>query len=163
MAMIKRFLKKVTRLSFWGAAIGAVVYFFDPRSGRGRRTRTKDQVQAKLRRTAQQAEQTASHVGNKAEGVARTVASPTGQAPDDDKTLVDKIKSEVLGGTDFAGHDVVVDAVDGVVTLRGQVERPEHIEELTSAVQKVPGVNQVENYLHLPGESPPNKEESLES
>ncbi len=159
--MIKRFRKKLTRLSLFGAAAGAAVYFLDPRSGRGRRARAKDQFRAKLRRTADQASSTATHVENKFEGATSSVSQPGGEAPDDDKTLVDKIKSEVLGGSEYAGHDVVVDAANGLVTLRGQVERPEHIDGLQTAVSSVPGVRQVENYLHLPGSPAPNKQDSL--
>ncbi len=91
------------------------------------------------------------------------MSRPGGEAPDDDKTLVDKIKSEVLGGAEYAGHDVVVDAANGLVTLRGQVERPEQIDSLIAAVKAVPGVSQVENYLHLPGAPAPNKQDSLDT
>jgi osmotically-inducible protein OsmY len=161
--MIKRLRKKLTRLSLFGAVAGAAVYFLDPRSGAGRRARAKDQVQAKLRRTGEQASSTATHVENKFEGFTSTVNRPGGEAPDDDKTLVDKIKSEVLGGFEYAGHDVVVDAANGLVTLRGQVERPEQIDSLIAAVNAVPGVSQVENYLHLPGAPAPNKQDSLET
>ncbi|HSH61063.1 MAG TPA: BON domain-containing protein [Acidimicrobiales bacterium] len=161
--MIKRFGKKLTRLSLFGAVAGAAAYFLDPRSGEGRRSRLKDQVQAKLGRTGDQVASTATHVENKFEGATSSVGQPGGQAPDDDKTLVDKIKSEILGGAAYAGHDVVVDAANGLVTLRGQVERPEEIEELGAAVSEVPGVRQVENYLHLPGDPAPNKQDSLDT
>ncbi|MDP8974965.1 MAG: BON domain-containing protein [Actinomycetota bacterium] len=159
--MIKPFQKKLTRLSLFGAAAGAAVYFLDPRSGRGRRARAKDQVQAKLHRTADQAASTATHVENKFQGVTSSVRQPGGEAPEDDKTLVDKIKSEVLGGSEYAGHDVVVEAANGLVTLRGQLERPEQMDKLQTAVSAVPGVRQVENYLHLPGSPAPNKQDSL--
>lgn len=161
--MMKRFLKKLSRLSLLGAVAGAAVYFLDPRSGPGRRARAKDQVQAKLRRTGEQAADTASHLENKYEGVKSTVSQPGGEAPDDDKTLVHKIKSEVLGHKDYVGSDVVVDAVDGVVSLRGQLERSEHIDELATAVAAVPGVSKVENYLHLPGTPTPNKQDSQDT
>ncbi|MDQ3569988.1 MAG: YtxH domain-containing protein [Actinomycetota bacterium] len=161
--MIRRLFKKMTRLSLLGAAVGAVAYFLDPRSGRGRRTRAKDQVQAKVRRTAEKASATATHVENKIEGFSSVVSQPGGEAPEDDKTLVDKIKSEVLGGADYAGLDVVVDAAGGVVALRGQVERPEQIEDLAAAVSVVPGVRDVENHLHVPGAPPPNKQDSLDT
>lgn len=160
--MIKRFFKKLTRLSLLGAVVGAVAYFLDPRSGRGRRARTKDQLRSKLRGTADEAERTSTRVQNKLKGVTQAVTRPGGEAPDDDKTLVDKIKSEVLGGSEYAGQDVVVDAVDGVVTLRGQLDRPDQIDELAAAVAAVPGVRQVENYLHPPGAAAPNKQDSLE-
>lgn len=159
--MIRRLFKKMTRLSLLGAAVGALVYFLDPRSGRGRRARAKDQVQAKVRRNGEKASATATHVENKFGGVSSVVSQPGGEAPDDDKTLVDKIKSEVLGRSEYAGLDVVVDAAGGVVTLRGQVEGPERIDDLAAAVSVVPGVRKVENHLHVPGAPAPNKQDSI--
>jgi hyperosmotically inducible periplasmic protein len=161
--MIKRFLRRLTRLSLVGAAVGAVVYFFDPRSGKGRRSQAKDQLQAKVRRAGDQADATATHVENKVEGLVEKASQRGGEPPDDDKTLVDKIKSEVLGKTEYVGSDVVVDAVNGVVTLRGQLERAEKIDDLAAAVAAVPGVSRVENFLHPPDTPAPNKQDSLET
>jgi osmotically-inducible protein OsmY len=164
--MLKRLRKKLTRLSLFGAVGGAVVYFLDPRSGPDRRSRAKDKIQAKFGGTEQPdwADPPVKNSGeNKVGGSAHTAAEPSGGPPGDDKTLVDKIKSEVLGGAEYAGHDVVVDAANGLVTLRGQLEKPEHIDDLAAAVGAVPGVLQVENYLHLPGTPAPNKQESLDS
>lgn len=160
--MIKRFFRRVTRLSLWGALVGAVVYFFDPRRGRGRRSRAKDQVQAKLRRTTEQAGQAASHVENRVTGLTHEADPSDAEPPDDDKTLVDKIKSEVLGPSEIATQDVVVDAAGGVVTLRGQVERPEQIEDLATAVGAVLGVQRVENHLHLPASPAPDERSAPE-
>ncbi|MDP8991640.1 MAG: BON domain-containing protein [Actinomycetota bacterium] len=156
-----RFVKKVTRLSFLAGLGAAVFYFLDPRSGRGRRARAKDQLVAKARRKGQEVQQKASYVGGKLEGVAQSVRQPGGEAPADDKALADKVKSEVLGGQRFEGHQVVVDAADGVVALRGEVQTSEQIDELEGAVRKVAGVRDVENYVHVPGEPAPNKQDSL--
>ncbi len=165
--MIKRLRKKLTRLTLLGAVGGAVAYFLDPRSGPDRRSRAKDKVQSKLRGTTEETDWAASPVENrtetKVEGFGPSITEPSGGPPDDDKTLADKIKSEVLGRTDYVSQDVVVDAVDGVVTLRGQLERPEQIDDLAATVAAVPGVSQVENYLHLPDAPAPNKQDSLES
>src|ERR671930_418576 len=50
-----------------------------------------------------------------------------------------------------AGGDVVVNVQDGVVQLRGEVERPELIETLIEQTRKVQGVKYVENSLYTPG------------
>lgn len=155
-----RFLKKTFRLGLWLSAAGALAYFLDPRNGRERRARAKDQAGAKLRRTGRDVEKKASYIQGKVEGAVSTVTSSS-EPPADDKSLADRIKSEVLGGDRFEGHQVVVDAVDGVVALRGEVQQTEHIDELEKEVRKVPGVNDVENLLHLPGTPAPNKESSL--
>ena len=160
---MRGFLKKTTRLLLWGAAVAVLVYFLDPRSGRGRRARTKDQLLARTRRTTRQAQEKVSYAGDRLEGVAHSVIQSDGEAPDDDKTLADKVKSEVLGGSEFEGHQVVVDAVDGVVTLRGELQRPEQINDLEAAVRKVAGVHEVENFVHLPATPAPNKQDSLDA
>ncbi len=156
-----RFLRKSRRLLMLVTGVTALAYFLDPRSGRARRARAKDQLGAKLRRTRREAEQKVSYMGGKVEGVVHTVTRPGGEAPEDDKTLVDKVKSEVLGGAEFEGHQVVVDAADGVVALRGEVKRPEQVKELEAAVRKVAGVRDVENFVHLPATPAPNKQDSL--
>ena len=51
---------------------------------------------------------------------------------------------------------IIVDAVNGVVTLRGEADRPERIGELQRKAGAIPGVARVENLLHLPGTPAPN-------
>jgi osmotically-inducible protein OsmY len=48
-----------------------------------------------------------------------------------------------------------VNAENGVVFLRGEVDRPELIGALEARVRKVKGVRGVENLLHTPASSPP--------
>ena len=156
-----RLFKRVLRLGMLASAGALLAYFLDPQAGRGRRNRTKDQLGAKVRRAKDQAQKKGRYFEGKVEGVARTVTQPRGEPPADDKALADRVKSELLGGERFAGHQVLVDAVDGVVALRGEMPQPELIDELEAEVRKLPGVKDVENLLHLPGTPPPNKAESL--
>jgi osmotically-inducible protein OsmY len=72
----------------------------------------------------------------------------------DDVTLARKVESEVLGGDDAPKGSVVVNARDGVVELRGEVESPEDVKALGAAAEKVAGVNGVNNLLHTPGSEP---------
>jgi mycoredoxin len=90
--------------------------------------------------------------------LARTEAD---EWPENDAVLVDKIRSEVLGGPEWSPYTINVDAARGVVALRGQVDRPEQVDELEERVRNVPGVREVHSYLHLPGNEPPNVEEAL--
>jgi osmotically-inducible protein OsmY len=46
--------------------------------------------------------------------------------------------------------------VKAVVTLRGQVDTPDLIEELERQTRKVTGVRDVENLLHTPDTPAPN-------
>jgi len=82
-------------------------------------------------------------------------------APADDITLVQKIRSEVLGAAAFRHYGVSVDAHDGVVHLRGEIDDQATIYALIDAVKQVPGVRNVDSYLHLRGVTPPNKTAAL--
>jgi hypothetical protein len=51
----------------------------------------------------------------------------------------------------------VIDVVDGVVTLRGQMKRPGEIKAAEATVAAIPGVMGVQNLLHAPGRPARNK------
>jgi hypothetical protein len=56
-----------------------------------------------------------------------------------------------------------VNVEDGVVVLRGEVERSTQILEIEGAVRRIPDVLDVQNLLHRPGEIAPNKAEAMRS
>ncbi len=158
----------MARIMRWGpgiAAGAALMYFLDPERGRTRRVRTKDQAFAIARRSARKAQQridTAREYGrDRARGMAHEMRHPHGVAPDNDRTLVDKIRSEVLGGPHYSGKTINVDANEGVVTLRGQLQHPDEIRKLRDTVAAIPGVREVQSFLHLPDTPAPNVQESL--
>ena len=134
----------------------AAAYFGDPELGRSRRAKTKDQLSAALRRAKGKVEQKERYVESTLAGKAQAARSQS-TPPTDDKTLVDKVKSEVLGQPEFSGLDVVVDAADAVVALRGEVPDQTLASKLEKAVGSVTGVQRVESYVHAPGEPAPNK------
>jgi osmotically-inducible protein OsmY len=144
----------------WTSAGAALAYFCDPELGKGRRARIKDQLTARARRTRRGLARKARYVGSTVEGKLEKVTRSDGAPPADDRTVVDKVKSEVLGRPAFAGHQVLVEAADGVVTLRGELD-PSLANELEKAVRAVSGVREVSNLVHPPGEPAPNKEPSL--
>ena len=51
---------------------------------------------------------------------------------------------------------ISINAEDGSVFLRGQVERAELIEAVDDAVARIGGVDRVVNLLHLPGTEAPH-------
>ncbi len=75
--------------------------------------------------------------------------------------LVDKVRSEVFGRRREVASHVSIDAANGVVTLRGELDDPAAITELELAVRRVNGVKDVVNLLHRPGQPPANKADSL--
>ena len=140
-----------------GAALGALVaYFFDPQSGRRRRHELVDRAGGRLRASRRQAMRTGRYVASEAHGVSQKVTHLKEEPKDyDDATLADKVRSEVFRDPHLPKGDVNVNVQDGVVQLRGEVERAELIDELVEQTRKVQGVRDVENLLHLPGTKAP--------
>lgn len=77
--------------------------------------------------------------------------------PYDDVTLARKVESEIFRDADAPKGTVDVNAENGVVFLRGQVDREEQIQTLASAARSVDGVKDVESLLHTPGTPAPMK------
>ena len=83
-----------------------------------------------------------------------TCASSQKPQPND-ATLVAKVESEVFRDTEVPSGSVNVNAENGVVVLRGQLESEQLIDQLVAKVRKVQGVQDVESLLHLPGAEAP--------
>ena len=73
------------------------------------------------------------------------------KAQPDDVTLARKVETEIFRDADVPKGQINVNAEDGVVILRGEVERSELIKDLEEKTRSVRGVKGVENLLHLPG------------
>jgi osmotically-inducible protein OsmY len=145
-----------------GAVGAALQYFTDPAMGRSRRAQSKDRVAAMVRRPAKRAErrfeQKSEWLQDRARGLLHEATKPRGaEWPENDQTLVDKVRSEVLGREDWRRYTINVDVARGVVTLRGQVDTPEEIHRLEDEVAKVTGVAEVVNLSHLPDTAPPKE------
>ena len=69
----------------------------------------------------------------------------------DDTTLARKVESEIFRDAEVPKGQININAEDGVVILRGEVERPELIKDLEEKTRSVQGVKGVENLLHAPG------------
>jgi hypothetical protein len=154
------FKSRLGKPLFWGAAGAAVAYLWDPDRGRGRRAQLQDQAAARARRVRERIDTKATYARTTAEGKIEGLRQSE-SAPPDDATLADKVRSEVLGSAEFQGHKVLVDACDGVVTLRGELPEPKLGKTLEKKVAGVTGVREVRNLLHEPDQPAPNKEEAL--
>jgi BON domain len=143
------------------AAMGAgVAYVFDPARGRRRRAEIRDRSGAMVRRELRVVERQAHYGRGRAEGLIHRLRQPIPHVPDDDLTLVDKVRSEALGRI-VNGPHLTIDACRRVVTLRGQVDSRDVAFAIESEVRSVPGVDNVVNLLHVPGTPAPNKVEAL--
>lgn len=147
-----------------GAFGAALAYFLDPDRGRSRRATGKDQAAAALRRRRRQAGQKARYAGGRATGIGHRIGGTAdGPGPEDDKTLEQKVQSEVLGKEEWRQAPVNVMAANGVIELHGEVRTPDQIRSLEADVRKVAGVQDVCNFLHLPGTPAPDKQEAMEA
>jgi osmotically-inducible protein OsmY len=141
-----------------GAAAGAAAaYFFDPERGHARRTQFVDWSGARLRRGWKALNQLGARTGaNAAAFPQRMVSLRSGPRPADDLTLRDRVESEVFRSADVPKGQINLDVESGVVTIRGQVDSALQIASVEKAVLKVPGVEGVENLLHVDGTPAPN-------
>jgi gas vesicle protein len=137
----------------FGAAIGAALaYFFDPQSGKRRRKMTVDRTAGLARRTGRKAERAGRTVAAETYGVKQkaTHLMEKEKPQPDDVTLARKVETEIFRDADVPKGKINVNAENGVVYLRGEVETPDMIKDLESAARKVKGVREVENLLHVP-------------
>ena len=134
------------RLLALGAALS---YFFDPENGRRRRKVAADRLAALTRRhgkrmikgtasRAQALKQRSTHL--------REESKPQ----PDDVTLARKVETEIFRDADVPKGKINVNAENGKIVLRGEVESSELIDDLVAKAHKVQGVQEVESLLHTP-------------
>jgi osmotically-inducible protein OsmY len=149
-------MRKVLGLIGFGAAL---TYFFDPDQGRRRRAMAQDRVAAFFRRRARASERLGRSVSAQAEGYvqkAKHLEEEPKPQPDD-VTLTRKVETEIFRDAEIPKGQINVNAENGKIYLRGEVDKPELITDLEERTRKVQGVQEVENLLHLPGTEAPTK------
>ncbi len=143
------------------ASSAAAAFFFDPRNGKRRRKMLHERPVALLRRGERRAERAIRYGRSQARGVSarvRHTLMPHPAREYDDATLVHKVESEVFRFRKIPKRALNIDAADGVVSLRGQVDDARTISEIIKKTKRVEGVRDVENLLHLPGTEAPHHE-----
>lgn len=146
-----------------GAAIGfafgvLVGYLLDPDRGRARRARYMSQAGALARDTRRGIERGQRMVTSTIEG--KTEALTRGHGGDvmpNDAALADKVETELFRDPNVPKGAMNINVEQGIVVLRGEVPDPEMREKLEHQARKIPGVWEVENLLHLPGEPAPTE------
>src|SRR5215207_5707669 len=112
-----------------GVAGAALLYILDPDRGRRRRAMTRDRLLATFRRGGRRAGRLRRRVGAEAYSVRQKVTHlrPEDASTPDDVTLVRRVESELFRDADTPKGSINLNAEEGVVVLRGQVERPDQI------------------------------------
>lgn len=136
-----------------GAAGLAAMYFLDPDRGKRRRSMLRDRTAGLARKAGTMTGRTQRKVASDLYGVGQKVSHPgvTQDEPPNDATLAQKVMSELFRDEDVPKGSINVNAENGVVQLRGTVERPELGLEIEGRVRRISGVLDVENFLHLGG------------
>ena len=136
-----------------GLAAGAfAIYLLDPDLGRRRRALLRDRLAATARRASRRAERLGRYAASTTAATPAKVAHAAREAQTpSDVALADRVESELFRDPHIPKGDLNIDAVGGVVMVRGQIERPETIDEIEERVRRIPGVKDVRNLMHLPG------------
>jgi osmotically-inducible protein OsmY len=122
-------MRKLLGLVGLGAAL---TYFFNPLEGQQRRARVAGRIKALL---------------------ARAEEGPKPQP--DDVTLAHMVESELFRDEQVPKGQINVNAENGKIYLRGEVDEQAMIRDLEDRARSVHGVEDVENLLHLPGAEAP--------
>lgn len=130
----------------------SLVFFLDPESGRRRRALARDRALAAFRDALRVFQRLSRLAGSRLYGASQKLAHPRPEAAPGETSLVDRVLSEAFRGLDpdLRGR-VNVNAVGGVVYVRGEIDRPQDIDAIEARVRGVAGVEEVENLLHLTG------------
>ena len=131
------------RLIAFGAAL---TYFFDPENGRRRRKVTADRLAGLMRRHGKRLIRSSASQAHALKQKGTHLREEPKPQPDD-VTLVRKVETEIFRDADVPKGKINVNAENGKVVLRGEVDSTEMIDELVSKTRKVQGVQDVESLL----------------
>jgi osmotically-inducible protein OsmY len=135
--------RKRLRLIALGAALS---YFFDSQNGKRRRKMAADRFAGLSRRHGKRlAKGAASQAHGLTQKATHLKEEPKPQP--DDVTLARKVETEIFRDADVPKGKINVNAENGKIVLRGEVDSDEMIDDLVSKARKVQGVQDVENLL----------------
>jgi osmotically-inducible protein OsmY len=160
-----RFIKEGTEMKglLTAGIVGALLaYFLDPKSGSRRRAVATDKIGKYGRKAGKTVASNAQYIGGQVQGAAHEHMphQPDNPHPDD-RTLRDRVESEIFRDTETSRENINVEVVNGIVTVRGEQPTQAAIESLVDRIRAIPNVRGVDNLLHLPGTPAPNKVDSL--
>ena len=143
-----------------GAFVGAgLEYLFDPVRGRRRRHAVRERTAAAVRQPARRARRATRAAALRSVGQARGTLHRLHPPPPrqlDDAELAHKVESALGRVALVPKGRLNINAENGTVFLRGQLDDERLIDEVAVAVWKVEEVEKVVNLLHLPGTPPPH-------
>lgn len=154
---------------WWGAFLGgiavgtAMTALLSPRSGARNRTLIRGRLAHFFKLTARDfpnaVERRTEYMGGRLSGLTynarRAVhAVPRREPPDLDQFLAHKVETEVFGRPEIPKGAINVEAVNGVVTVRGTVADSTVMGTILREIERVEGVREVVNLMKTPGDMP---------
>jgi osmotically-inducible protein OsmY len=138
---------------------GAVsAMLLDPARGRSRRAQLVDRGRAMLNRSGRRAERMARGVSANATALAArasaALAEPA-ELDDNSVTLAARVESELFRDPSIPKGALNINAENGIIVIRGELPDGEMRDRIESSVRRIPGVWEVHNLTHLPGEPAP--------
>ena len=160
MAGVFRRRMRLARARRQGLVVGAVTgaaaaYVLDPELGRRRRDQLSARVRHSKHLVARRGRGRALQSVGHAKGVLHRLYPGDGE-PLDDAGLAHKVESVLFRDTTVPKGAISINAEEGKVFLRGQVESAEQIQHAVQVTAQIPGVDEVVNLLHLPGTAAPH-------
>ena len=145
-----------------GTGAAAVVYLFDPHGGRARRERILSSMRPLTRTRTVTVEPTTAPIPEPSRE--EKIAPPSAPVPFrdepmivttsgpsvDDATIVRDVRTKLQERRDLRTDDLVVDVVNGVAYLSGDLHDRQTFGEVVDLTAVVPGVRRVQSLLHLP-------------
>jgi osmotically-inducible protein OsmY len=140
-----------------GALLGAVAaLYLDPANGKRRRHTLRDRAHGQLRRGVRRTWRLGRGVAAQSYGLSQRARHLRQEPKDyDDATLKAKVETELFRPEGSPKGQVNVNAQNGIVQLRGELDSRDLIEDLVDRARKIQGVVEVENLLHVVGEQAP--------
>jgi BON domain len=152
---------RIRTLVIAGMAAAAAVYLFEPHGGRARRERIRTSMRPHTQRRIDPVEPVSALTPEPSheETITPSVPAPPREEPKsvtssstsvDDAAIVRTVRTKLQERHDLGTEDLVVDVVNGVVYLSGDLHDRHTFGEVVDLTAEVPGVRRVQSLLHLP-------------
>jgi hypothetical protein len=144
-----------------GTGAAAIVYLFDPHRGRARRERILASMRPPTRGRIDPVEPVTAPIPepSREETISPPAPAPVREEPIsvtspsasvDDATIVRTVRTKLQERHDLRTDDLVVDVVNGVAYLSGDLHDRQTFGEVVDLTSEIPGVRRVQSLLHLP-------------
>jgi hypothetical protein len=152
---------RIRTLVIAGTGAAAAVYLFEPHGGQARRARIRTSMRPLMRRRIEPAKAISAPILEppREETTTPSAPAPPREVPKavpssstsvDDAAIVRTVRTRLQERHDLGTDDLVIDAVNGVVYLSGDLHDWQTFGEVVDLTADVPGVRRVQSLLHLP-------------